>query len=165
MEEEDQGERVGSRTERMEECGLQLGCIVWEKNKYKEKIHLMVAMSEEQQVAIKFQDSAHHKARPWWVNFRGKKRPGGLQFQNVSCCSCAFTCCLLPFSTGIWYGVNGCGEIPTAFNVVWLFHGRIPFYWSFLPVDYYENVNCLIEVMILYKKSVSLNRVFMIKGF
>lgn len=54
---------------------------------------------------------------------------------------CAFTCLLLPSFSGIWPGMNGCGEIPTACNVV------IPFYWPFLPVNYFKDdsfLSCIV---------------------
>lgn len=44
-----------------------------------------------------------------------------------------------PSFSGICNGVNGCGEVPIAFNGMCLSHGNIPFYWDFLPVDYYED--------------------------
>lgn len=47
--------------------------------------------------------------------------------------------------SGIWRGVNGCGEISTVFNVVRLSLKNISFYWAFLPMDYYEDVFILLS--------------------
>lgn len=54
---------------------------------------------------------------------------------NGVCFCCAFTCLLLLSFPNIWHGVNGYGETPTAYSVVGLSHGNIPFYWAFSPVD------------------------------
>lgn len=59
--------------------------------------------------------------------------------QNVLCFSYALTCLLLLSFSSVWYDVDGCGEIPTAYNVACFSHGSILFYWVFLPVNYYED--------------------------
>lgn len=49
------------------------------------------------------------------------------------CFCCAFTCLLLGSCSGIWNGVNGCGE-PHCLDVLCLSHQNILFYWALLPV-------------------------------
>ena len=83
------------------------------------------------------------------------------RLQSVFCVCCVFECLLLPSFSGIWHGVNGCGEIPTACNVVCLSHGNILFYWSFLPMDYYEDDFFLKLYCLIDNNNVSFYRVLM----
>lgn len=75
--------------------------------------------------------------------------------QNVLCFSYALTCLLLLSFSSVWYDVDGCGEIPTAYNVVCFSHGSILFYWVFLPVNYYEDdsfLSCTVWLIIMLAK-------------
>lgn len=102
---------------------------------------------------------------PEWKTLVGESRTGktpGFQLQNVSCYCCAFVC--MSNAIFLWYltRYEWARGIAIAFNIVWLFHENIPFYWHFFlwlwrwfPLKMY----CLTEATTLYNNSVTLNKI------
>lgn len=113
---------------------------------------LLVAMSEEQLVAIDFKGLVHQHARHWWMNLR-KGRSWEPWLQNVSYYCCVFPCLSLQFFSCIWCSVIGYGEILIVFNVLWLSHRNILLHYAFLSVDYCE-VDFLIICMVIWSNNV-----------
>lgn len=107
---------------------------------------------------LKFKVSAHQE------EISDRQGPQDHRLWNVFCFCCTFICLLLLSSSGVWHGVNRCGEIPTACNVVCLSHGNIPFYWAFFTCGllwrwFLLRLYCLID-----NNNASLNRIFMRKN-
>ena len=100
-----------------------------------------VATSEEQQVATEVQG-----VRRMGESQKSKPPPKTTD-SPLSFVSSVHLCLLLLAFSEIWHGVNGCGKIPIACNVVCLSHADVPFSWAILLVDYYENdffLNCTV---------------------
>lgn len=124
---------------------------------------MLVALSDEQQSwQSKLRRSAHQEAKLWRVNigWTRPQEPGPLEPRWL---------CMLATVIFLWNQAwcEWVGD-PTAFQVVWLSHGNIPFYWAFICAILWRwlsfKLYCLTEEMISYNNSVSLNRIFMIKA-
>lgn len=81
-------------------------------------------------------------------------------------CLCMFAA---PFFSGIWHVVNGHGEIPNDFSVVWFFSWKYSvllgifvceLLWRWVPPKLYH----LPKAMILYNNNVTSNGILMIKS-
>lgn len=97
------------------------------------KIHnylLLVAMSEKQQMAVDLKALCYQEANSqWWLSDRQGPKTTDSRMYFASAVTSRL---LLASFSGLWYNVNGCGEIPTACNVVCLSPGIVLFYWAIL---------------------------------